>query len=83
VAAAAYAHLAPWRGNVRRVVVLGPAHFTPLQGMALPSVGALATPLGPVRVDADARKVAAGLSAVTVDDEPHASEHAIERSYRS
>jgi AmmeMemoRadiSam system protein B len=78
VAAAAYAHLSSWRGYVRRVVVLGPAHFTPLHGMAIPSVGAFATPLGPVPVDADARAVAAGLSTVVVDDEPHASEQAIE-----
>src|SRR3712207_8812995 len=46
--------------------------------MALPSADAFATPLGPVPVDADARTVAAGLSAVVIDDEPHASEHAIE-----
>lgn len=78
VAAAAYAQLSSSRGNVRRVVVLGPAHFTPLHGMAISSVGAFATPLGPVPVDADARAVAAGLSAVVVDDEPHAREHAIE-----
>ena len=78
VAATAYAHLSPWRGEVARVVVLGPAHFTPLRGMALPSVEAFATPLGPVAVDADARTVAAGLSEVVVDDEPHAGEHAIE-----
>ena len=78
VAATAYAHLAPWRGEVAGVVVLGPAHFTPLHGMAIPSVGAFATPLGPVPVDADARTVAARLSAVVVDDEPHAGEHAIE-----
>jgi MEMO1 family protein len=78
VAATAYTHLSPWRGDVARVVVLGPAHFTPLHGMALPSVDACATPLGPVAVDADARTVAAGSSDVVVDDEPHASEHAIE-----
>ena len=78
VAATAYAHLAPWRGEVASVVVLGPAHFTPLRGMAIPSVGAFATPLGPVPVDADGRAVVAGLSAVVVDDEPHAAEHAIE-----
>jgi len=78
VAATAYAHLSPWRGDVARVVVLGPAHFTPLRGMALPTVDAFETPLGPVAVDADARAVVAGLPAVVVDDEPHAREHAIE-----
>jgi MEMO1 family protein len=60
VAATAYAHLSPWRGKVARVAVLGPAHVTPLPGMALPSVEAFATPLGPVAVDANARTVAAG-----------------------
>jgi AmmeMemoRadiSam system protein B len=78
VAATAHAQLAPWCGEVAGVVVLGPAHFTSLRGMAIPSVGAFATPLGPVPVDADARAVAAGLSAVVVDDEPHAGEHSIE-----
>lgn len=78
VAATAYAHLSPWRGDVARVIVLGPAHFTPLRGMALPAVEAFATPLGPVPVDSDARTVAAGLSAVVIDDEPHVREHAIE-----
>jgi MEMO1 family protein len=78
VAAVAYAHLSSWRAEVRRVVVLGPAHFTPLRGMAVPSVAAFATPLGPVEVDADARAVAAGCPAVVLDDEPHAREHAIE-----
>ena len=55
VAATAYAHLASWRGEVASVVVLGPAHFTPLRGMAIPSVEAFDTPLGPIPVDADAR----------------------------
>jgi MEMO1 family protein len=83
VAATAYAHLSPWRGKVARVAVLGPAHVTPLRGMALPSVEAFATPLGPVAVDANARTVAAGLPAVVVDDQPHATEHAIETHCRS
>ena len=78
VAATAYAHLSHSRGEVVRVVVLGPAHFTPLRGMALPTVEAFDTPLGPVPVDADARTVVAGLPAVVIDDEPHAGEHAIE-----
>jgi AmmeMemoRadiSam system protein B len=78
VAGAAYARLAPWRGTVTRVVVLGPAHVVPLRGMAVPSVDAFATPLGPVAVDADARSVAARLPAVVIDDRPHVDEHAVE-----
>lgn len=77
VAAAAYAHLAALRGTVRRVVVLGPAHYVPVEGMAVPGVDALATPLGPVEVDADARATATGLG-VAVDDAPHGPEHSLE-----
>ena len=77
VAAAAYAHLAG-RTDVGRVVVLGPAHFVALRGMALPSVDAFGTPLGPVSIDEAARDALARLPAVTVDDLPHTGEHALE-----
>jgi AmmeMemoRadiSam system protein B len=75
VAAAAYARLA---GSAGRVVVLGPAHFVPLTGCAVPSVDAFATPLGPVQLDAQARRLAVALPGVAVDDRPHAAEHAVE-----
>lgn len=78
VAATAYAHLAPWHAEITRVVVLGPAHFAPLRGIAVPAADAFATALGPIAVDAEARTIAAGLPGVVVDDEPHAGEHAIE-----
>src|SRR5574338_1592610 len=48
VAARAYDELAPARGIVRRVVVLGPVHRVPVRGLALPSAQAFATPLGRV-----------------------------------
>jgi AmmeMemoRadiSam system protein B len=76
VAAAAYAQLTGFDGG--RVVVLGPAHFEPLTGCAVPSVDAFATPLGPVRLDAEARRLAVALPGVVVDDHPHAGEHALE-----
>jgi AmmeMemoRadiSam system protein B len=78
VAATAYAHLAAWRDELTRVVVLGPAHFVPLRGMALPGVDAFATPLGPVEVDAEARATATGMFDVAVDDRPHDGEHSLE-----
>lgn len=75
VAASAYALL---RGSdVRRVVVLGPAHYVPLRGCAVPASEAWATPLGDVPVDADAREVVRRAGA-TVDDGPHDPEHSIE-----
>jgi AmmeMemoRadiSam system protein B len=36
---------------VSRVVLLGPAHFAPLRGVALPDVAAMRTPLGDVPVE--------------------------------
>ena len=78
VAAAAYAQLVPHRAAVRRVVVLGPAHFVPFRGMAVPSVDTFATPLGSVEIDGDARTAAVALPGVTADDEPHAPEHSLE-----
>ncbi|MFD2091982.1 AmmeMemoRadiSam system protein B [Blastococcus deserti] len=78
VAATAYAHLAPSRFRITRVVVLGPAHVTPLRGMAVPSVDAFDTPLGPVEIDVDARTAVIGTPGVAVHDHPHAGEHSIE-----
>jgi AmmeMemoRadiSam system protein B len=78
VAASTYAHLARWRLDLARVVVLGPAHFVPLEGMAVPGVDAFATPLGPVEIDADARTAVIGMPGVAVDDYPHQGEHSLE-----
>src|ERR1043165_6824593 len=38
VAARAYDDLAPARGIVKRVVLMGPVHRVPVRGLALPSV---------------------------------------------
>src|SRR5256885_13609739 len=46
VAARAYGELAPARGLVRRVVMLGPGHPRPGPGLAVPSDESFATPLG-------------------------------------
>jgi MEMO1 family protein len=78
VAATAYRLLASRRGEVRRVVLLGPAHRVHLTGLAAPSVDAFRTPLGDVPVDRDAREVAVRLPSVTIDDHPHAFEHSLE-----
>jgi MEMO1 family protein len=78
VAAHTYAHLVPWRDEISRVVVLGPAHFVPLDGMAVPSVDAFDTPLGPVEIDDEARTLATETPDVAVDDIPHAPEHSLE-----
>ena len=77
VAASAYDCL---RGrSVRRVAVLGPAHYVPLAGTAVPAVAAFATPIGEVPVEVDTCAVLAERhECVMVDDRPHRPEHSIE-----
>jgi len=78
VAAHAYDELAAARGRVRRVVLLGPVHRVPVRGLAVPSAGAFATPLGTVRLDADALRAARALPQVVESDAAHALEHSLE-----
>lgn len=78
VAATAYARLAPARGRIRRVVVLGPSHFVPVRGLAASSAARFATPLGEVPVDADGLDTALAQPGVSVFDRAHAREHSLE-----
>jgi AmmeMemoRadiSam system protein B/AmmeMemoRadiSam system protein A len=78
VAASAYALLAPRRGRIRRVVLLGPTHRVAVRGLAAPGVEAFATPLGAVQLDCEALARVAALPQVTTSDAVHAEEHALE-----
>jgi AmmeMemoRadiSam system protein B/AmmeMemoRadiSam system protein A len=78
IAAQAYALLARWRAQVRRVVLLGPAHRLAIRGLALPSVSAFETPLGRVELDRAALSQLRGLAQVSVNDAVHAKEHSLE-----
>src|SRR5450759_919642 len=77
VAASAYHWLR--EQPVRRVAVLGPAHYVPLTGIAVPSAAAFATPIGEVPVEVHTcAALAERHECVTVDDRPHRPEHSIE-----
>lgn len=76
VAGRAFASLGAGAARIRRVVVIGPAHYVQLRGLALPSAAAFRTPLGEVPLDAAA--CSGDLPQVVARDEPHAPEHAIE-----
>ena len=78
IAASAYALLAGARGEVSRVVLMGPAHRVWVRGLAAPSVDAFETPLGPVRIDRSALERVAGLAQVEFRDDAHAPEHSLE-----
>ncbi len=77
IAATAYALLAEQGPHPRRIVILGPSHFGPLRGWAVPTHRAWRTPLGEVLLDDTTRRIALGGGAVA-DDGPHRSEHSLE-----
>lgn len=64
--------------DIDRVVVIGPAHYVPVRGIAAPTTEAFETPLGRVPVDRAALGEIAELDVVTRADAPHAPEHALE-----
>lgn len=78
IAAAAYARLAPARGAIERVVLLGPAHRVRFRGLALPSVARFRTPLGDVPLDAEAADGLRRLPSIVIRDDAHAAEHSLE-----
>lgn len=78
IAASGYRRLSAVRDVIRRVVLMGPAHYVGVRGLAVSSADAFVTPLGPVPVDAEAREAVLGLPGVVVDDRAHAPEHSLE-----
>ncbi|MCC3763545.1 AmmeMemoRadiSam system protein B [Glycomyces sp. TRM65418] len=70
VAAEVYARLAAHRGRVKRVVLVGPSHHSPLRGHAAAPYARWDTPLGQVR--------AVPTTVVGSSRLPHQSEHSLE-----
>jgi MEMO1 family protein len=73
VAATAFARVP----SAARLALLGPSHFVPLDGLAVSTADAWTTPLGEVPVAGDLRDAALEAGA-TLDDRPHARDHALE-----
>lgn len=78
IAARAYDELAPARGTVSRVILLGPAHRVSVRGLAAPGADAFATPLGNVPVDREALRTVQDMPQVVTSDAAHAPEHCLE-----
>ena len=78
IAANAYSRLVPARGRIKRVVLLGPAHFVAVQGLALPDASSFATPLGMVPLDEAGVETLSRLPQVSQSKAAHASEHSLE-----
>jgi len=77
VAAAAFATLGG-SAAITRVVLIGPAHYVAVRGIAVPTADAFETPLGRVPVDRAAVSAIADLPFVVEADAAHAPEHALE-----
>ncbi len=78
VAASIYAPLQRLRGQIRRIVLLGPTHRVAINGLAVPTCEAFATALGDIPVDHAAIATIVDLPQVVSSDAAHAQEHSLE-----
>jgi AmmeMemoRadiSam system protein B len=78
IAGLAFATLFDNAPTFTRIVLIGPAHYVAIRGVALPTADAFETPLGRVRVDQDGLNEITGLPFVSRNDAAHAPEHALE-----
>jgi AmmeMemoRadiSam system protein B len=78
IAGSAFGALAAAAAAIERVVLLGPSHFVPIRGLALPGDPRFATPLGEVRVEPEGAQASLRLPQVRVIPEAHAREHSLE-----
>ena len=78
-AAFAYQLLQQFKNQIRRVLILGPAHRVWLTGAALPEADSFETPLGQITLDRELmEKMLEDYSWITVNDQAHAEEHCLE-----
>lgn len=78
IAGSGYAQLRPLKASVQRVVLIGPAHYVPISGLAASSAEFFETPLGRVTVDTTAMERILPFPQVEVSDEAHEPEHSLE-----
>jgi AmmeMemoRadiSam system protein B len=78
VAASVYARLAEGRATIRRVVLLGPSHRVPFQGLAVSGDEAFRTPLGDIPIDQQSLAQIRDLPQVIELDSAHVNEHSLE-----
>jgi AmmeMemoRadiSam system protein B len=78
IAASAFTRFLPDRDRIRRIILIGPAHYVRVQSLAAPVWSAFATPLGVVPVDAAEVAGLHSLRHVIFSNQPHAPEHCLE-----
>ena len=78
VAARAYAQLVAGRGQIKRVVLIGPSHHVAFRGLAVDTAEAWAMPMGVVALDTESIARLRRLPMVGALEAAHAREHALE-----
>jgi len=78
IAASVYARLAAGRSSIRRVVLLGPSHRVPFQGLAVSGASSFRTPLGDILLDRESIDGLADMPQVVSLEVAHAGEHSLE-----
>ena len=77
-AAQAYLPLKDYAQNIKNVILLGPSHYEPLQGGALPDVKYFKTPLGNININQDIAKSILKTAIINTNDKAHQKEHSLE-----
>jgi AmmeMemoRadiSam system protein B len=78
IAGSAYVRLIPARQTIRRVVLIGPSHRMPFDGIATSRATAFRTPLGEVPLDTRSIALLLSLPMVRVIEAAHEHEHSLE-----
>jgi MEMO1 family protein len=78
IAGETFSLLARSSDGPNRILLIGPPHYVPVRGIVAPSSSAFTTPLGDVAIDVGAVESLRDAGLVTIDDAPHAPEHALE-----
>ena len=78
IAASAYNNLRSLHQQIKKVVLLGPAHRVAFLGLAATSADFFITPLGKIKIDRYAMARISHLPQVITLDEAHAQEHSLE-----
>ena len=77
-AAQAYLPLKDYAENIKTVILIGPSHYVPMQGAALPDAEYFKTPLGDIKINEDIAKKLLKNNIFSLNNEAHRQEHSLE-----
>ena len=77
-AAQAYLPLKDYAENIKNVILLGPSHYEPLDGAALPKEQYFKTPLGNIEINKDIANSLLKSNTIKINSKAHEKEHSLE-----